>query len=204
MHPTADRGASALSFQLRGRIANANNPEHAECNRVCRIDCLPVIPPNRGELMRRHSLKGYLLSLGVVIATSAAALAGPLPADSPAKHMPESLARRALAALNDEASEAVAELRAMGPDGLRIFLDSNRAEIDAAINASGNSLKDNQVLSALDSLCQQKDCYASKLYWYKNLEQAKSAAQAQGKLILALRLLGRLDEDLSCANSRLF
>jgi hypothetical protein len=57
---------------------------------------------------------------------------------------------------------------------------------------------------ALDSICQQKDCHASKLYWYTDLEQAKSAAQAQGKLILSLRLLGRLDEDLSCANSRLF
>src|SRR4030095_14578399 len=171
MHPTADRGASALSFQLRGRIANANNPEHAECNRVCRIDCLPVIPPNRRELMRRHSLTGYLLSLGVIVATSVAALAGPSPADSPARHTPESLARRALAAPSDEASEAGADLRAMGPDGLRIFLDSNRPEIDAALNPSGNSLKDNQVLSALDSLCQQKDCYASKLYWYTDIEQ---------------------------------
>jgi hypothetical protein len=53
-------------------------------------------------------------------------------------------------------------------------------------------------------LCQQRDCYASRLYWYTDLTQAKAAAQASGKPILSLRLLGRLDEDLSCANSRFF
>jgi hypothetical protein len=103
----------------------------------------------------------------------------------------------------------------MGPQGLRIFLEANSAEIDAAAKSHADSHTDglrdnasfdqsNQVLSALDSICQQKDCYASRLYWYTDLEQAKSAARAQGKPILSLRLLGRLDEDLSCANSRFF
>jgi hypothetical protein len=154
--------------------------------------------------MQRHSLKRYLLSLGVVIASSAVTLSGPTPADSPAKHLPEALARRAMTAHGDEASEAIAELRAMGPDGLRVFLESNRAEIDAALKASANSPQNSQVLSALDSLCQQKDCHASKLYWYTDIEQAKTAAREERKPILSLRLLGRLDEDLSCANSRLF
>lgn len=36
------------------------------------------------------------------------------------------------------------------------------------------------------------------------MEQAKAATKATGKPILALQLLGRLDEDLSCANSRFF
>jgi hypothetical protein len=56
----------------------------------------------------------------------------------------------------------------------------------------------------LDKLCRQRDCYASHLYWYTDLDLAKQAAQASGKPILSLRLLGNLDEELSCANSRFF
>jgi hypothetical protein len=145
------------------------------------------------------------LSMAVALAMSAVALAGPLTtADSPTKHLPESLARLALAGPGDEAAEAIAELRAMGPEGLRVYLEANKAEIDAVLNTSGSQPRNDQVLSALDSLCQQKDCYASKLYWYTDIEQARTAAREQGKPILSLRLLGRLDEDLSCANSRLF
>lgn len=42
------------------------------------------------------------------------------------------------------------------------------------------------------------------MYWYTDIEQAKAAARTSGKPILSLRLLGRLDQDLSCANSRFF
>ena len=167
--------------------------------------------------MPSHSLPRHLLTMAVAISMSSAVLAGPpIPrADSPGKHSTESLARRALAANKDESANAIAELRSMGPEGLRAFLEANRLEIEAALITSGElrdgdsrdrlpSAKDKQVLSAFDSICQQKDCYSSRLYWYTDLEQAKSAARAQGKPILSLRLLGRLDEDLSCANSRLF
>ena len=58
--------------------------------------------------------------------------------------------------------------------------------------------------AALDAVGQQRDCYASQLYWFTDLEQAKAAAKASGKPILSLRLLGRLDEEFSCANSRFF
>jgi len=50
----------------------------------------------------------------------------------------------------------------------------------------------------------QKDAYASHLYWYTDLDEAKRAAKAQNKPILTLRLLGNLNEEFSCANSRLF
>jgi len=56
----------------------------------------------------------------------------------------------------------------------------------------------------LDRVCAQKDCAASRLFWFTNLEEAKNAAQRLGRPILALHLLGRLDEELSCANSRFF
>jgi len=56
----------------------------------------------------------------------------------------------------------------------------------------------------LDKACAQKDCVASRLYWYTDFEEAKRAAEQTGRPIVALHLLGRLDEELSCANSRFF
>jgi hypothetical protein len=91
-------------------------------------------------------------------------------------------------------SQEVAVLRQQGPKGLQVFLKSHANELNSSP----------QIRQALDKLCQQRDCYASKLYWYTDLEQAKAAAKASGKPILSLRLLGNLDTDLSCANSRFF
>jgi len=56
----------------------------------------------------------------------------------------------------------------------------------------------------LDRVCGQKDCRASRLFWYTDLGEAKAAAKDSGRPILSLYLLGRLDEELSCANSRFF
>jgi len=172
--------------------------------------------------MLRHSLPGLVLTSFIAVSLSGVATAGSstMRSDSSAKPSLETLARRALTN-NGESAIAIDTLRSMGPEGLRAFLDANHLEIEAAVNGSpaandgwsesnadpgklGRSTKNKQVLAALDSICQQKDCYASKLYWYTNLDQARAAAKAQAKPILSLRLLGRLDEDLSCANSRLF
>jgi len=167
--------------------------------------------------MPGSSLSRNLLAMAVALSMSSTALAtstAPL-TDSPTKRSAGSLARQALAAHTNESASAIAELRSMGPEGLRAYLEANQLEIEAATMTLGNSgnvesrnqsmsAKSNQVLAALDSICKQKDCFASRLYWYTDFEQAKSAARVQGKPILSLRLLGRLDEDLSCANSRLF
>jgi hypothetical protein len=91
-------------------------------------------------------------------------------------------------------SQEVAVMRQQGPKGLEAFLKSHANELNSSP----------EIRQALDKLCQQRDCYASKLYWYTDLEQAKAAAKASGKPILSLRLLGNLDTDLSCANSRFF
>lgn len=57
---------------------------------------------------------------------------------------------------------------------------------------------------AIDQHAGQRYATVSRLYWYTDLAAAEAAAQASHRPILALRMLGRLDEDLSCANSRLF
>lgn len=154
--------------------------------------------------MRTHPARPRLVAIAIALSISGTALAGPpiALADSPGDHSMESLARRARAAKSTESANAISRLRAMGAEGLRAFLEANRVEIETAISIPDHSR--NPVLSTLDSVCQQKDCYASQLYWYTDLEQAKAAARTQHKAILSLRLLGRLDEDLSCANSRLF
>jgi hypothetical protein len=56
----------------------------------------------------------------------------------------------------------------------------------------------------LDRLCAQKDAHTSLLFWHTELGAAVSDARRVKKPILSLRLLGRLDEELSCANSRFF
>jgi hypothetical protein len=61
-----------------------------------------------------------------------------------------------------------------------------------------------QISADLDTVAAQRDAWASGLYWYTDLEQARDEARRTGKPIVSLRLLGRLDAELSCANSRFF
>jgi len=56
----------------------------------------------------------------------------------------------------------------------------------------------------IDQVGMQRYCSRSGLYWYTDLEKAKTAARESGKPILSLRMLGNLNEDFSCANSRFF
>jgi len=56
----------------------------------------------------------------------------------------------------------------------------------------------------IDATAHQKYATVSRLYWHTDLASAKAAAREQGRPILHLRMLGSLEEDLSCANSRLF
>jgi hypothetical protein len=56
----------------------------------------------------------------------------------------------------------------------------------------------------IDAVAHQKYATVSRLYWHTDLASARAAAREQGRPILHLRMLGHLDEDLSCANSRLF
>jgi hypothetical protein len=87
-------------------------------------------------------------------------------------------------------------LPTQGPAGLGEFLKQHDIATDR--------LPSPELRSTLDRLCQQRDCHASQLYWYTDLAQAQAAAQRSGKPILSLRLLGNLDAELSCANSRFF
>ena len=58
--------------------------------------------------------------------------------------------------------------------------------------------------SVIDQVGGQRYCSLSRLYWHTDIQQAETAARASGKPILSLRLLGKLTDELSCANSRFF
>ncbi len=88
------------------------------------------------------------------------------------------------------------QLRALGPQGLKTAL----AKYDQLPTGPA---KEEQA-RIVDSVAGQRYATSSRLYWYTDLERAKAAAKKTNTPILSLRMLGRLDEDFSCANSRLF
>ena len=119
----------------------------------------------------------------------------------------EALARNAASENQAQATRAIAELRAMGPQGLRILFEVYREEIKrqgAASTATTASAEWPRISAALDAVAQQRDAYTSGLYWYTDIDEAKKASRETGKPILSLRLLGKLSEEFSCANSRFF
>jgi len=113
-------------------------------------------------------------------------------------------AEQAVSANQRVAEEAQASLREAGPKGLDALEQRFAKEIELHRAGAPSNERWNRIALALNRVGGQYDNYASGLYWYTNLEKAKAAARASGKPILSLRLLGRLDEDLSCANSRYF
>ncbi len=105
-------------------------------------------------------------------------------------------------------SRAIAALRAMGPKGLDALFEAYSNDVAALRDPTGAGGKDaerlGRVRHAIECVAMQKDAAFSRLYWYTDLDAAKRAAAKESKPILSLRMLGRLDEELSCANSRFF
>jgi hypothetical protein len=104
------------------------------------------------------------------------------------------------------AGRAISRLRDAGPTGLAALMEANAAAIQRH-RAMDISTVDDQwprICVAIDTVAAQKDAWASGLYWYTDLEAATQAAKESGKPILSLRLLGTLDTEFSCANSRFF
>lgn len=114
------------------------------------------------------------------------------------------LAEQAVTGNETESAEAIRKLRTMGTDGLNGLFSTYAADVKAYRETGQESENWKRIAAALDTVAMQKDSYAAQLYWYTDLEEAKRAAHAVDKPILTLRLLGNLNEEFSCANSRLF
>jgi hypothetical protein len=134
-------------------------------------------------------------------------LAGVGPAAAPAgPPSPADLARWVVDANGADAAvsaDAVTHLRAAGPAGLAALMAADQPAIRA--HAQGNvDATWTQQSSALDAVAGQWDAWAAGLYWYTDWPTAAAAARAAGKPVLSLRLLGKLTDEYSCANSRFF
>jgi hypothetical protein len=127
----------------------------------------------------------FILSLAVVAALATQALAGGVICS--------------LSGLETDAEldEAAAELRARGPEGLAAVI---RSYLERKLAAED----DKKFRRVMDKVAGQRGALVSRLYWYTDLDEAKSAAAESGKPILSLRMLGKLTDEFSCANSRFF
>lgn len=123
-------------------------------------------------------------------ATLFSALALLLSAPLAAESQLENLAQTALRG----SAPAIEALRKAGPEGMNAML---------AVACPGAACTEEEE-TAIDRVCGVRNCRDIRLFWYTDLEAAKAAARAENKPILSLRLMGRLDEEFSCANSRFF
>jgi hypothetical protein len=126
--------------------------------------------------------------------------------------------------------ETIEALRARGPEGLeqalRAYdeLSKQRDQLSQVYMRTSNTHPagqkeslaqfqkqleaiDGQMKSwqpVIDQIGGQRSCTVSRLYWYTDLDKAKAAAEKSGRPILSLRMLGKLTDECSCANSRFF
>lgn len=124
----------------------------------------------------------------------------------PASSELNSAAGLALSSDPETAAAAVETLRSAGPAGLHAFLERHQAKL-ASHDPGALPPEDSEsirVRAALDAVGGQRDCDLSRLFWYTDLDAAKSAARSEKRPILSLRLLGKLTDEFSCANSRYF
>ena len=120
---------------------------------------------------------------------------------------PSAAEQFAAQAISDDVSVAVPairELRSIGPVGLDALFTKYAADIDRFTKTGEADENWRAIAAAIDAVAMQKDAYTSQLYWYTDIDEAKRVAKAKNKPILTLRLLGNLNEEFSCANSRLF
>ena len=142
---------------------------------------------------------------GLVLLMILCCACGPYVKQRPAEPDLTALALRAMSEDPEEADAAVTALRAQGAEGLSALTSAYRAAIDR--HRADPTLVEPmwpRLAAALDAVAAQKDAWASGLYWYTDLDAAKAEAQRTGRPILSLRLLGTLDTEFSCANSRFF
>jgi hypothetical protein len=164
--------------------------------------------------MGTNSMRRWLLG-GVMLTTALGAVAARACMDY--RERPVGVLAEAVSQDPAVAKAAVAELRARGPRGLEELLRAYRPLLERATTANYAGYPGSadvpppaaavhkRLAAAVDLVAAQKDASYSRLYWYTDFEQAKKAAREQGdKPILSLRLLGKLDEEFSCANSRYF
>lgn len=152
------------------------------------------------------SFNTFLAALLPFLVAACGATATTTGTDDAAMVTPRSLAEQSIDSDEEVAWAARDALRVQGLGGLRALVEFFHAELEELSRYEQGPLSSRlaSVREAMDHVSGQRDGHASGLYWHTDLAQAKARARAEEKPILSLRLLGRLDEEMSCANSRLF
>lgn len=116
------------------------------------------------------------------------------------------LARQAVEPDAARADAAITALRASGRAGLAALQREHAAAIAALRDAPvvPSSPEVERLRSAIDRVSGQRDGHASGLFFHTDLQAALAEARRRHLPVLSFRMLGRLDEELSCANSRYF
>lgn len=96
----------------------------------------------------------------------------------------------------------VESLRKAGPAGLKKALAAYDRVRFGAAQPQPDELK--RLSAEIDRIAAQRHATISRLYWYTDLDAAKRTSRETDKPILSLRMLGKLTDEFSCANSRFF
>ncbi len=90
------------------------------------------------------------------------------------------LATQAVSADPRLAKAAIDQLRTQGPRGLQSLLEAHKDVVSVLLADPTAAKKPHvrRVRHAIDMVSGQRDGFASGLYWYDDLEQAKVAAEA--------------------------
>jgi len=142
-------------------------------------------------LVKKMSANSWMVGIGVGMIALTTIATPQARAEQPNL---DSLVQQAASKDQATSQQAIAKLREFKNAGVDAFWTTYQKDLP----------NNSQLRATLDDICQQKDCDASRLYWYRDLEAAKMASRETGKPILSLRLLGNLADELSCANSRFF
>lgn len=154
------------------------------------------------SLLRSRWFLALGATIGAVSLLVSHAVADP-DASAPRARTEAELARLAVGDDPGVAESAIAALRALGPAGHRVLFEAHRDDV-TRLQSGLTSAPLERLRRALDAVSAQRDAHATELFWHTDLEAAKAEARSRRVPILSLRLLGRLDEELSCANSRYF
>lgn len=102
------------------------------------------------------------------------------------------------AALSEDAAVADAAVTRLRERGREAFDELTALDADAL------GLDVERLAGVIDRVGGARYCSVSRLYWHRDLDEALAESKRTGKPVLALRMMGYLTDEFSCANSRFF
>lgn len=170
------------------------------------------------SLTPRRNVPGLflILSLCVLVATISPARADETDTKSQTDQSVTNRVKDAVSPDIDTAASSIVYLRAQGPSGLEALLKAYASDLEkypglrvstkpshSAVDAEQRAYLD-RLRFAVNGVAGQYDAAASGLFWYTDWNAAAAESRRTKKPILTLRMLGKLTDDRSCANSRFF